>query len=183
PFGENWSRQIIWGSHRLTGGIIKPTGNAWPTTTVWGSAKTLTSTGDNIVWGTSFSVAGDNIVWGTSRDGDNVVWGTDCGGADCDNIMWGTSDGDNVVWGTAMDGDNIVWGTARLDGDNIVWGTSSGDNLVWGTSADTDVAGDVVFSDDPADLLPSLNIDFSTVVPLVPAPTTLLGATVSIGGL
>ena len=92
-----WSRTIDWGSHQLTGGIIQPSANAWANNIVWGTAKTLGSDGDNIVWGTSSD--GDNIVWGTSSDGDNIVWGT-------------SSDGDNIVWGTGSDGDNIVWGTS-----------------------------------------------------------------------
>jgi serine protease AprX len=134
PVQSVWSRQIIWGSHRLSGGFILPGSNAWANNIVWGSAKTFATDGDNIVWGT---MAGDNIVWGTAMDGDNIVWGT----ADGDNIVWGTAAGDNIVWGTAMDGDNIVWGTA-MDGDNIVWGTDCGgadcDNIVWGTAADGD---------------------------------------------
>jgi serine protease AprX len=161
PVQKVWSRQIIWGSHRLLKGVIKPAANAWANNIVWGTAKTLGDMGDNIVWGTAYggdnivwgtsdgdnivwgtATDGDNIVWGTAKDGDNIVWGTDCGGADCDNIVWGTaSDGDNIVWGTAKDGDNIVWGTAK-DGDNIVWGTDCGgadcDNIVWGTASDGD---------------------------------------------
>src|SRR5207249_550039 len=74
---EAWSRTLIWGNHRVSGGYLTPTANAWPTTTVWGSAKTLMTEGDNIVWGTAcaLGVCGDNIVWGTST-GDNLVWGT-----------------------------------------------------------------------------------------------------------
>jgi len=162
-------------SRRLTGGTIARTANAWGGGVVWGSAKTLMTDGDNIVWGTT--------------DGDNVVWGTDCGGADCDNIVWGTVDGDNVVWGTSvLDGDNIVWGTSVLDGDNIVWGTSAdGDNLVWGTSTDVTFGNDpdaMIFADDPTEPLPSLDLDFSTLVPLAPDSTsTLTAGTVSNGGL
>jgi serine protease AprX len=155
PVQKMWSKHLIWGTHRLSGGLLDPNSNAYAVGTTWGVAKTDsgdnivwgtdcggdcggdnivwgTSAGDNIVWGTS--AAGDNIVWGTSAD-DNIVWGTDCGGADCDNIVWGTADSDNIVWGTASPGDNIVWGTAGLDADNIVWGTSAADNIVWGTSA------------------------------------------------
>src|SRR5580765_94136 len=97
PIQRVWSRRIIWGSHRLAHGVIKPSANAWKNGVLWGAAKPLASDGDN-------------IVWGTMSDGDNIVWGT--------------ADGDNIVWGTAADGDNIVWGTA--DGDNIVWGTDCG---------------------------------------------------------
>jgi subtilisin family serine protease len=183
-----WSRTIIWGSHRLHGGYLNPTANAWPTSTVWGSAKTLMMTGDNIVWGTSdagdnivwgTAIDGDNIVWGTSSDGDNIVWGTDCGGADCDNIVWGTfDDGDNIVWGTAAEGDNIVWGTSS-DGDNIVWGTSDdGDNIVWGTSADV---LEPVFPDSTP--LPGEILDPSTLMLLAPDTTSTLTLTSSIGGL
>jgi len=210
PIDELWSRTIIWGSHRLTGGYIKPNANAWPTTVVWGSAKTLMTTGDNVVWGTACGggscgdnivwdtadVLGDNIVWGTSAVGDNivwgtsvgdnVVWGTDCGSADCDNVVWGTSDGDNVVWGTADIGDNIVWGTSA--GDNVVWGTSAGDNVVWGTAADTDVTfgsdSDAVVFPDVDDPLPSLQLDFENLLPIIqnPVDPTIAGTT-SMGGL
>jgi serine protease AprX len=153
PTQSMWSKEIIWGTHRLTGGVLTPAANAWGLGTTWGVATAAAgdnivwgthcgadcdnivwgtaAAGDNIVWGTARD--GDNIVWGTARDGDNIVWGTDCGGADCDNIVWGTVDGDNIVWGTAVAGDNIVWGTAGLNGDNIVWGTADGDNIVWGT--------------------------------------------------
>jgi serine protease AprX len=178
PVQKVWSRQILWGNHRISGGAIVPVDNAWALNVVWGSAKTLGDTGDNIVWGTTCGSGdcGDNIVWGTSDAGDNIVWGTADAG---DNIVWGTSDaGDNIVWGTADAGDNIVWGTdcggADCDqtiwgavdpgdnivwgtadaGDNIVWGTAdAGDNIVWGTSSDSDVtwgedADDVVIYPD-----------------------------------
>src|SRR5438105_7712084 len=127
PTQTVWSKQIIWGSHRLTGGFIKPTANAWATGVVWGSAKTLVSTGDNIVWG-SMAVSGENIVWGSMVNGDNIVWGT-------------TVTGDNIVWGATASGDNVVWGSdcGGADCDNTVWGVASaGDNIVWGTANDGD---------------------------------------------
>jgi serine protease AprX len=159
PNQAMWSRELIWGNHRLTGGFPNPADNAFALGTIWGAANTQAGDnvvwgmacgdacdnivwgtkgdGDNIVWGTKGD--GDNIVWGTKGDGDNIVWGTACGGGDCDNIVWGTKDdGDNIVWGTKGDGDNIVWGT-KGDGDNIVWGTKDdGDNIVWGTKDDGD---------------------------------------------
>jgi serine protease AprX len=147
PVQRAWSRQIIWGNHRISGGAIKPAGNAWGANIVWGTAKTLGVTGQNIVWGTAD--AGDNIVWGTADSGanivwgtadssDNIVWGTDCGGADCANVIWGAADSaDNIVWGTADAADNIVWGTAIAS--NIVWGTATASNIVWGTAGDVDV--------------------------------------------
>lgn len=152
-----WSRHIVWGNHRVGGGMIRPGATAWDENIVWGSA--LTDGGENIVWGTvcdtsscdnivwGTSTTDDNIVWGTSRDGENIVWGTgtdenivwgtECGGADCENIVWGSqcdaAGCDNIVWGTADPGDNIVWGSSGV-ADNIVWGTSGGpDNIVWGT--------------------------------------------------
>ena len=150
-----WARHLLWGNHRVHGGVLTPTASAWRLGVEWGAAATsdgdhivwgTLSDGDNIVWGTGSdgdnivwgtASDGDNIVWGTASDGDNIVWGTDCGGADCAHVVWGTADGDNIVWGTASDGDNIVWGTAS-DGDNIVWGTGDGDNIVWGTASDGD---------------------------------------------
>jgi serine protease AprX len=200
PIQRIWSRQITWGSHRLNHGIIKPSANAWKNGVVWGSPKPLAADGDNIVWGTmsdgdnivwgtasdgdnivwGTAADGDNIVWGTAADGDNIVWGTDCGGnTDCDDVIWGTSDGDNIVWGTASDGDNIVWGTAS-DGDNIVWGTSADDDLTWASNAGDD---SVTFPDDSAEPLPSLDLEFGDVVPLVPVTSGVSSLLpVSIGG-
>jgi len=198
PVQKIWSKQIIWGSHRLSGGYIMPNANAWASNIVWGTAKTLADGGDNIVWGTACAdcdnivwgtasdsdnvvwgtaLEGDNIVWGTSGDSDNVVWGTDCGGGDCDNIVWGTADSDNIVWGTADLGDNIVWGTSVLD--NIVWSTSADTDVTWGEDAD-DVT---VYPADESEPLPSVDLEFGDVVPLLPVGTSLLSDTVSVGGL
>ncbi|HJZ77819.1 MAG TPA: S8 family peptidase [Vicinamibacterales bacterium] len=203
PTQTVWSRQILWGSHRVTGGIMKPSANAWSNTVVWGSAKTMADSGDNIVWGSmaldgdnivwgsadsgdnivwGTAWVGDNIVWGTSDGGDNIVWGSDCGGADCDNTVWGTSDGDNIVWGTCDGGDNIVWGSAL--GDNIVWGTSADADVTWGSS-DTEEAQ--VFNDDATGPVPDPQLEFGDTVPLVPDVTVnpvtpVVGSLGSIGG-
>jgi hypothetical protein len=134
----SWSKEIVWGSRRIQGGIIRPNANAFQKDTTWGAA--FDADGDNIVWGTVFG-NDDNIVWGTFfGNDDNIVWGTfDFLGED--NIVWGTlfdGAGDNIVWGTFFDNaENIVWGTAFEADDNIVWGTDCGgrdcDNIVWGT--------------------------------------------------
>src|ERR1051325_555089 len=198
PVQKVWSKQIIWGSHRLSGGYVNPATNAWATGVVWGAARTLGDTGDNVVWGTLCldcdnivwgTTDGDNVVWGTAADGDNmvwgtldadnVVWGTDCGGADCDNVVWGTADADNIVWGTVADGDNVVWGTACLlgDCDNIVWGTSNETDVTWG--ADSEDA--TLYADDDSEPLPSVDLEFGDVVPLMP-DTSLTTTSVSVGG-
>ncbi len=153
PTSKAWSRHILWGNHRIRGGMILPTGSAWATNVVWGAATD--AEGDNIVWGALCPADADcdNIVWGsTADDGENIVWGNECNAEDpdCDNVVWGTSvdtDGDgvddNIVWGTECgaedaDCDNIVWGTMLEDtngdgtGDNIVWGTTDDENIVWG---------------------------------------------------
>ncbi len=193
PVQKIWSKQIIWGNHQLSGGYLDPRGNAWGANVIWGTAKTLATDGDNIVWGTDCggadcdnivwgtasdgdnivwgtSADGDNIVWGTSADGDNIVWGTDCGGADCDNIVWGTAaDGDDIVWGTASDGDNIVWGTSA-DGDNIVWGTSADADVTWGSSSEDAV----IYPDDDRQPLPSIDLEFGDLVPLPAGTSTLV---------
>jgi len=136
PLDPAWSRQIIWGNHRLAHGVLSPTANAWRLGVPWGAAKTAVLDGDNIVWGTYCDDYCDNIVWGTfDFGGDNIVWGTF--GIDDDNIVWGTVDfDDNIVWGTFGFDDNIVWGTFDAGDDNIVWGTFCDDycdNIVWGT--------------------------------------------------
>jgi serine protease AprX len=181
PTQKVWSRQVIWGNHRLSGGVISPAGNAWGTNVVWGMVKTLGMTGDNVVWGTmatgdnvvwgtaqdgdnvvwGTSFNGDNVVWGTMAAGDNVVWGTDCGGADCDTAVWGVaSDGDNIIWGTASDGDNVVWGTST--DANVIWATSAEDDATWGSSGE-----DQVIFPESAEPLPSLQLEFGDEVPLV----------------
>jgi serine protease AprX len=157
PTSRSWSKHIIWGNHRLSGGVILPGASAWDDNIVWGTLRD--AGGDNIVWGTLCAAgACDNIVWGTGivlDPFDNIVWGTMLGVGD--NIVWGTlfSADDNIVWGTMFRDDNIVWGTeCNLDdcqgvvwgtalaspvGDNIVWGTAEQiDNIVWGTMLQTD---------------------------------------------
>jgi serine protease AprX len=141
PLQGMWSRKIIWGSHRLSGGLIDPSGNAFALSTTWGVART--DDDDNIIWGTICEDGcnpGDNIIWGTDDGDDNIIWGTHCDGGDCDNIIWGTDDDDdNIIWGTQCGGDdcdNIIWGTAA--DDNIIWGTDGDDdnidNIIWGTA-------------------------------------------------
>ena len=168
PSSTNWSKKIIWGNHRISGGVIKPNGTAWHPHVIWGGSAECDGTNcDNIVWGTECdTVDCDNIVWGTEDLDDNIVWGTATDDPnDPDNIVWGTfSDdtGDNIVWGTAEnDTDNIVWGTDcdGADCDNIVWGTSvddpnDPDNIVWGTADQcdgTDCDNIVWGTDDAAD--------------------------------
>ena len=116
-----WSKTIIWGNHRLSGGMLNPTANAYTVGTTWGVSAT--DHGDNIVWDTACPTGCDNIVWGMGG-GDNIVWGTGGG----DNIVWGAGGGDNIVWGTDGDGGNrkaggrslhviaIVAATVSLDG-------------------------------------------------------------------
>jgi serine protease AprX len=188
PVQSIWSRQIIWGNHLLKGGYIQPTANAWATNVVWGMAKTLDTSGDNIVWGMGcdacdnivwgMNATSQNIVWGTSvvannivwgmGVADNIVWGMDCGGGDCDNIVWGTFDAiDNIVWGTASLGDNIVWGMSGLV-DNIVWGMSADGTSAWGSDAGADSM--VVYPDTATEPLPSVGLEFGDLVPLPATP-------------
>jgi hypothetical protein len=168
PVQSVWSRQILWGNHRISGGYINPTANAWATGVMWGAARALD--GDNIIWGTDCpdgscdniiwgtNDALDNIIWGTNSIDDNIIWGTNFIDDNIiwgthfidDNIIWGTDDADNIIWGTDCGGadcDNIIWGTD--DFDNIIWGTAEQganvtwiqndfDNIIWGTSADSD---------------------------------------------
>jgi len=127
PNPSEWSRKLIWGSHRISNGVIKPNAPAWKSGVVWGAAKT--PTGADVVWGTLCKNTCNNQVWSAFDNEDNIVWGTASDAED--NIVWGTfaelSD-DNVVWGTmADDEDNIVWGTSA-DEDNLTWGTSDGDD-------------------------------------------------------
>ena len=113
--GGDWSRHIIWGNRRVSGGVLQPWGSAWGTNIIWGSTR------DNIIWGSGCSTRNcDNIIWGSSKD--NIIWGSSK-----DNIIWGSSK-DNIIWGSSKD--NIIWGSSK---DNIIWG-SSGDNIIWGSN-------------------------------------------------
>ena len=164
PTSNAWSKDLLWGNHRVSDGVLKPAANAFALNVVWGASFDVA--GRPISWGQRCSGQCENVLWGTatqeasvvkgsaSANEDNIVWGT-FSALDEDNIVWGTlaSDEDNIVWGTACGGadcqdvvwgtralslleDNIVWGTALLE-DNIVWGTSGViDPIVWGTSED-----------------------------------------------
>jgi serine protease AprX len=180
PLQSTWSKKIIWGSHRLSGGVIDASANAFALGTTWGVARTSTGENiiwgttcdagcDNIIWGTSGSdhviwgaggddniiwgtdASGDNIIWGTQVPDENIIWGTDCGGADCDNIIWGTEgDGDNIIWGTTGGEDNIIWGTEG--DDNIIWGTAGDDpdNIIWGNDDPDNI---IWGNDDPDNII------------------------------
>jgi subtilisin family serine protease len=183
PVSPTWSRQLIWGSHRIGSGYIVPDANAWQSDVVWGAA--FDSLGDNVVWGSDCGSGCDNVVWGSnsvdnvvwgssvdqfdnvvwgSNSSDNVVWGSDCGGADCDNIVWGSSGPDNVVWGSSVvPEDNVVWGSTGIDLDNIVWGSGSDlDNVVWGSSAVDNIVWDSE--------IPALPVSGLAPAATIPAP-------------
>jgi len=136
-----WSREIIWGNYRISGGVPLPDANAWTTGLTWGSMHLR---GDKpVVWGARIADAGDvelklddealvlattdrrNIVWATA-DRNNIVWAT----GDRRNIVWATGDRNNIVWATG-DRRNIVWATG--DRNNIVWATGDRNNIVWAT--------------------------------------------------
>ncbi len=156
PSRYTWSRTIIWGNHRITGGAIKPRANAWKTSVTWGASAecdpAVDPTCENIVWGTECDPMMDptceNVVWGTNDSCDPAIDPT------CENIVWATGEScdplidptcENIVWGTDATCDpivdptceNIVWGTTD-DDENVVWGTQCGDadceNVVWGTA-------------------------------------------------
>ena len=146
PNMKSWSKQLLWGNRRVSGGVLTPGGTAWSLNVVWGDSRT--PTGQNIVWGENCTdvdcaniVWGNNIVWGEYDASDNIVWGnTDFdnivwGNSDLGNIVWGNGLVDNIVWGNGL-ADNIVWGNdcAGADCDNVVWGNSIDDNIVWGNA-------------------------------------------------
>jgi hypothetical protein len=158
----NWSRQLLWGNHRVQGGRLTPTANAWGTDVTWGAAAAFD--GQAVTWGvlcSSPDCSGATpdrwgaacvtvdcrvVVWG-SVTSENVVWGWTCGGADCDAarsvplLLSLTPGTPGLVWSSATE-DTVVWGTAD-NGDTVVWGTADdGDTVVWGTSGDSSVIWD-----------------------------------------
>ena len=171
----SWGRQLIWGNHRVWGGVLTPSANAW-SETQWGDERT--PEGADVTWGeiqaSNGSTAGSqpwsvhcidltcsSADWGASE---NVVWGSACGGNDCQTgpltvdlssllsgatvsqtIVWGTNDADTTVWSTG--GQTIVWGTTN--GATIIWG-ASGQTIVWGTTDSDTIVWGTQGCDDPS---------------------------------
>jgi serine protease AprX len=158
PSDPSWGRQLVWGNHRLWGGVLTPDANAWFSQIQWGDERT--SAGADVVWGQIPDGDGPNATWrpwsvhcldfmcGTADWGssENVVWGSACGGNDCQtgplmvglgNLLSGPTVSQVIVWGTA-DPPTTVWDTAS---QTIVWGTNDGDTIVWGSTAQTIVWG------------------------------------------
>jgi serine protease AprX len=159
PTAANWSRQLLWGNHRIQGGVITPAANAWGSDVAWGAAKT--AAGAPVTWGvqcdpgctqptatswgtTCLTLDCSVVVWG-SVTSENVVWGWTCGGADCSvagtTLVWSpATSGSRGVWpASSTNEDTVVWGTTGDGGDTVVWGTADdGDTVVWGTADDGD---------------------------------------------
>ncbi len=163
PGAATWSRQLLWGNHRIQGGVITPGANAWGSDVPWGAART--AAGATVTWGvqcdpgctqpttatwgtTCVTLDCSVVVWG-SVTSENVVWGWTCGGADCNfagtSLVWtptsGSTSGTSAA--TSSSEDTVVWGTGD-EGDTVVWGTADdGDTVVWGTAdqGDTVVRG------------------------------------------
>jgi hypothetical protein len=68
-----WSRQIIWGNRRVSGGVLKASASAWQAGVLWGAPA--------------------------SEDGGTIVWGTRCAAAECDDELWGAFEPATREWG------------------------------------------------------------------------------------
>jgi serine protease AprX len=132
-----WSRQVIWGNHRIAGGQLSPAANAWRTDVMWGSGQ---------------APDGNPIVLGTTPGGedgpaatDSFVWSTACSDRACDDVVWGTArESDGIDWRVTRDQESdpsTTAGTgspAGVRAGTIVWGTNvldETDNVMWGASA------------------------------------------------
>ncbi len=158
PSSATWSRQLIWGNHRITGGRLTPTAIAWGSDVLWGAPSR--SDGTPVSWGVLCASADCTDVtaerWGTTCvladcsiaiwgdvSSENVVWGWTCGGGDCNiggaPVFWSPAIlTAGSTWSTSADEDTVVWGTAD-EGDTVVWGTTDeGDTVVWGTGDEGD---------------------------------------------
>jgi subtilisin family serine protease len=118
PDPTPWSRQVIWGNHRIAGGQLSPAANAWRTDVIWGSGQA--PDGNPIVLGTI------SVGEGGPAATDNIVWSTACGDSACDDVVWGTArESGGIVWRVSSN-EPIVWGTNVLDEtDNVMWGASA----------------------------------------------------------
>jgi serine protease AprX len=71
-----WSRQIVWGDRRVSGGVLTMDANAWSTDVVWGASTT--PRGEAIVWGTTadespWTDASDAVASGQRRQPDPLT--------------------------------------------------------------------------------------------------------------
>jgi serine protease AprX len=98
-----WNAHINWGNHRIGGGVLNPSANAWRTDVIWGASTT--GNGDHITWGTVCGADCDSVIRGAVA-ADSTVWGTSCADASCSDVVWSSVAGGNVA--------EIVWdGRAR----------------------------------------------------------------------
>ena len=154
PSESTWSKTVIWGNLRVSGGTLAPNASAWAWDVQWGARKTPRS--GHIVWGENCAnsscigaVRGDSSIWKTKRGrGSRGAWRIPGSFSRFnwlnrfrsayydDNIVWGNYNDDNIVWGNYWD-DNIVWG--NYNDDNIVWGNYYDDNIVWGNYNDDNI--------------------------------------------
>ena len=87
PVQSVWSKQMLWGNHRISGGYINPTANAWANGVIWGAARRARRRQHHL--GHRLPRLGvrqhhlghrrrrlDNIIWGTNFIDDNIIWGT-----------------------------------------------------------------------------------------------------------
>jgi serine protease AprX len=139
----DWSRQIIWGNQRVTGGQLIASADAWNLGLTWGQARS--PSGENVSWGlictancgtvaatwdpwTAYCVDAGCALPSGGGGSDNVVWRSSCGLTGCitTSVLSGLSGALIFVSGTSADGDTVVWGTSS-DGDTVVWGTTCSD--------------------------------------------------------
>jgi serine protease AprX len=93
-----WNAHINWGNHRIGGGVLNPTANAWRTDVIWGASTA--GNGDHITWGTVCGADCDSVIRGAVA-ADNTVWGTSCTDASCSDVVWSSVAGGDVA--------EIVW--------------------------------------------------------------------------
>ena len=118
-----WNKQIHWGSHRLGGGMIQPSANAFELGTVWGAfppGTVTTSSGGRCAMATATTSCGARPSTATTSSGARSTMSTTSSGGRCAMATATTSFGGRSAMATTS------CGARPLDGDNIVWGTACG---------------------------------------------------------
>jgi serine protease AprX len=125
-----WSRQILWGNHRITGGEIVAGANAWAPGVMWGAGTT--PDGAPVVWGTSETTGREEVAWGAACADDacasmawpaadlTALWGAACDADECETVVWGATVRDDEAWDTPCGPTNpgclgTVWPAAPAD--------------------------------------------------------------------
>jgi serine protease AprX len=94
-----WSRQILWGNQRITGGRLRANASAWRLGVTWGDPQA--AAGEPLSWRARENEFAEEVAWDTScragtcdvetsatAVGEAIALACGAGNADCDDVNW-----------------------------------------------------------------------------------------------